>query len=206
MLPKEILWVGAKGGLLAEKHYYAMKDAIWLFEWLLLRQTGLNEIGEGVVSYGHPITRQEITDDTGFADWRIKRWTDRLRRTEYIRTQKSGNDGLIFFVLEAKHKSKRARDRAKMLPPEGYQGTKMLPPEGYQGTKMLPPDKNVPTYPIEDTKVTLVDGSSIPKGLSYPNKDAAGAVIKSLSKQKQIPRPKSLEQQKAELRAKGYLQ
>jgi hypothetical protein len=197
MLPKEILWVGAKGGLLAEKHYYAMKDAVWLFEWLLLRQTGLNEIGEGVVSYGHPITRQEITDDTGFADWRIKRWTDRLRRTDYIRTQKSGNEGLIFFVLAAKHKTKRARDRAKMYPPK---------PE--VGTTMLPHDKNVPTYPLEEKRVSLVGGSPIPKDLSYPNKDAAAktaAVIKSLSKQVQIPKPKSWEQQKAELRKTGLL-
>jgi len=194
MLPKEILWIGAKGGLLAEKHYYAMKDAIWLFQWLLLRQTGLNEIGEGIVNYGHPITRQEITHDTGFADWRIKRWTDRLRRTDYIRTEKSGNDGLIFLVLEAKHKTKRGRDRAKMLPPERY-----------QGTKMLPPDKNTPSYPIDEKEVSFVGGAPIPKDLSYLNKDAAVAVIKSLSKQKQIPKSKNWEQQKEELRKKGYL-
>lgn len=198
MLPKEILWIGAKGGLLAEKHYYAMKDAIWLFQWLLLRQTGLNEIGEGIVNYGHPITRAEIQEDTGFGDWRIERWTDRLRRTDYIRTEKRGNDGLIFFVLAAKHKTKKARVAATMLPHK---------PE--VTTTMLPPHKNAATYTTEDKKVTLVGGSLIPKDLSYPNKDAAAktaAEVKSLSKQKEIPKPKTWEQQKAEARQKGYLQ
>ena len=198
MLPKEILWIGAKGGLLAEKHYYAMREAIWLFEWLLLRQTGLNEIGEGVVSYGHPITRKEIHEDTGYGASRIERWIERLRCTEYIRTEKRGNDGLIFFVLAAKHKTKKARVAASVQPPEAQ----VTPP-------MLPPHKNAATYPTEDKKVTLVGGSPIPKSLSYPNKDAAAktaAGVKSLSKQKEIPKPKTWEQQKAEARQKGYLQ
>lgn len=198
MLPKEILWIGAKGGLLAEKHYYAMRESIWLFQWLLLRQTGLNEIGEGIVNYGHPITRAEIQADTGYGESRIERWTDRLRRTEYIRTEKRGNDGLIFFVLEAKHKTKRAKVAASMRPLE----VKVTTP-------MLPPHKNAATYPIEEKRVTLVGGSPISKDLSYLNKDAAAkaaAVICSLSKQKQIPKTKTWEEQKALLRQKGYLQ
>lgn len=197
MFIKENFWVGVKGGLVAEKHYYAMKDAVWLFLWLVLRQTGLNESGEGIVNYGHPITRQEITENTGFADWRIERWTDRLRRTDYIRTEKSGNSGLIFFVLAGKHKTKRAREAAKMLPPK---------PE--VTTNLLPPDKSAATYNLENKKVTLIGGSPIPKSLSYYNKDAAAKIaagVSSLAKQKEIPKPKSWEQQKAELRQKGLM-
>ncbi len=187
MLPKEILWIGARGGLLAEKHYYAMKDAIWLFQWLLLRQTGLNEMGEGVVNYGHPITRQEITHDTGFADWRIERWTDRLRRTDYIRTERVGNEGLVFFVLEGKHKTKRAREAAKMLPPKDQ-----------DTTKMLPHHKNAATYPPESIKFNSDNSLSISKSLSYLNKDAA-------AKAAAVPKL-SLEEQKQELRKRGLLQ
>lgn len=186
MFPKEILWIGAKGGLLAEKHYYAMKDAVWLFQWLILRQTGLNEIGEGVVNYGHPITRQAITDDTGFADWRIERWTDRLRRTDYIRTEKVGNDGLIFFVLEAKHKTKRAREAAKMLPPQAE-----------VTTKMLPHHKNAATYVPENIKFNGNGSPSISKSLSYLNKDAAASAAA-------VPKL-SLQEQKQELRRRGLL-
>lgn len=205
MLPKEILWVGAKGGLIAEKHYYAMRDAIWLFEWLLLRQTGLSENGEGVVNYGHPITRREISEDTGFADSRIERWTDRLRRTDYIRTEKSGKDGLVFWIQAAKHKSKRAQVAAKMLPVE--------PPPT---TKMLPRHKNAASQPTENKRISLVGGAPIPKSLSYYNKDAAAkasAVISSLSRKTKPERQESeqeirarVEQQKQVLREKGFLQ
>lgn len=197
MYPKEILWAGIKGGLFAEKHYYAMREAIWLFEWLTLRQTGLNEAGEGIVNYGHPITRKEIQEDTGYGESRIERWTDRLRRTEYIRTEKRGNEGLIFFVLAGKHKTKKARVAASALPPR----PQVTPP-------MLPPHKNAATYEHENKAVSLVGGTPIPKDLSYYNKAAATkavAVISSLAREKQIPKPKSWEQQKAELRQKGLL-
>lgn len=188
MLPKELFWIGAKGGLLAEKHYYAMRDAIWLFQWLLLRQTGVSEAEEGIVNYGHPITREEITTDTGFADWRVKRWTDRLRRTDYIRTEKRGNDGLIFFVLAAKHKTKRGRDRAKMLPPTAQ-----------VGALMSPPDKNVPTYVPQNEIDKALASLSISKGLSYLNKDAAAKAAAGVSSL-------SIEEQKQELRRRGHLQ
>ena len=52
MYPKEILWIGAKGGLAEQKHRRRMGEAIWLFLWLLTRQTDLNQDGEGVVYYG----------------------------------------------------------------------------------------------------------------------------------------------------------
>jgi hypothetical protein len=189
VFPKEILWVGAKGGLLAEKHYYVMKDAIWLFQWLLLRQTGINECGEGIVNYGHPITRQQIQDDTGYGDWRIERWTDRLRRCEYIRTEKRGNDGLSFFVLAAKNKSKTKRN-SQVLDP-----AKMLPPGSVVAAKMLPPRKNAATYVNENKTISLVGGFPIPKDLSYYNNTAAAKAaavstsFKEVLKSKQIQSP-----------------
>jgi hypothetical protein len=208
MFIKENFWVGVKGGLIEERHYYAMRDAVWLFLWLVLRQTGINEAGEGVVKYGHPVTRKEITENTGFADWRVERWIDRLRRTDYIRTQKSGNDGLIFFVLAGKHKTKRDREAANMLPPV----EKVT-------TNMLPPDKSAATYPIEDKKVSMVGGNTSTKDLSYYNKSAAakpaaGISLSKLAKAKSIPRAqksqKELDEERRRqldaMRAKGYLQ
>jgi len=174
-----------------------MGDAIWFFLWCLLKQTGVNEAEEGIVCYGHPQTRADICEKTGFPEWQIKRWISRLRATEYIRTVESAPDGLIIFVQKAKDKTKR-RPGANQHRPEPQPGT-----DPHRG------DQIAPTQTIEDKKVTLVGGSPIPKDLSYPNKDAAAktaAGVKSLSKQKEIPKPKTWEQQKAEARQKGYLQ
>lgn len=103
---KEVFWIGAKGGLLEEKHRAAMRESVWLFLYLLLRQTHINQAGEGVVRYGNPVSRTAIAEDTGWSDRRIKRWTARLVATNYIRTVRLGNDGLIFFIKKAKSKAK----------------------------------------------------------------------------------------------------
>jgi len=39
-------WVGLKGGLIDAKHYRKMGDAIWLFAWIVWRQTAVKD-GEG---------------------------------------------------------------------------------------------------------------------------------------------------------------
>lgn len=198
MFIKENFWVGAKGGLIEEKHYLCMRESVWLFLFLLLKQTAVSEGGEGVVNYGHPLTREEIADQTGFLESRIKVWTDRLRRTGYVRTEKGGNDGLIFFILAAKNKAKSKRQV----------GVSTYRPTSEVGVSTYRRHENTPTQPIQEKRVSLVGGSPTPKDLSYYNKPAAAkaaAVIKSLSKQVEIPKPKSWEQQKAELRKTGLL-
>lgn len=208
MYPKEVLWIGAKGGLLAEKHYFAMREAIWLFSWLLLRQTGLNEIGEGIVNYGHPITKAEIYADTGYNEKRVERWVKRLRDTEYIRTEQRANEGLIFFILAAKSKTKSTRFAKGVATSVGCPALPATP-------SVVPPLINAGTQ-LEQNKMLRLDGGSpIPKGLSYYNKDAAAQIaagMKSLSMKKQVPRqfnPKTsamIQAEKEELRRKGYLQ
>lgn len=194
MSPDECYWIGAKGGLVKEKHRRCMGDAIWFFLWCLLKQTGVNEAEEGIVSYGHPQTRADIHEKTGFPEWQIKKWISRLRATEYIRTVEQGSQGVVIFVQKAKDKTKR-RPGADSHRPEHQPGT-----DSHRGYQIAP------TQTTKDKKVSLVGGSPIPKDLSYYNKPAADAVIKSISKKKQIPKPRSWEDQKAELRLKGYLQ
>jgi hypothetical protein len=193
MSPDECYWIGAKGGLVKEKHRRCIGDAIWLFLWFLLKQTGVNEAEEGIVSYGHPQTRSDISEKTGFPEWQIKKWIARLRATEYIRTVESAPEGLIIFVQKAKDKTKRRpgvnQDRIIARPGVNQD-------RGYQ---------IAPTQPIQEKRITLVGGAPIPKNLSYYNKSAAVAV-KTLAREKQLPKTKSWEQQKAELRQKGLLQ
>lgn len=192
MFIKENFWVGVKGGLVEEKHYLCMRESVWFYLFLLLKQTALNESGEGVVNYGHPMTRSDIQDATGFHERRIEDWIDRLRRTGYIRTESRNKEGLIFFIQFAKNKTKRPT--RKNVPVEAA-------PTHNNGTVPL----ERASQPTQEKRVTLVGGSPIPKDLSYLNKDAAIAV-KNLSREKRIPTPKSWEQQKAELRQKGLLQ
>ena len=63
MIPKELFWIGAKGGLLDRKHLQAMGEAVWLFLYFLMRQTEINKAGEGVVLYGKPLSRRAIAED-----------------------------------------------------------------------------------------------------------------------------------------------
>jgi len=106
---KEDFWIGAKGGLIEWKHYKRMGKAVWLFLHLLRCQTALNPSGEGVVYYGHPITLESIRRETkGFPVRTLKEWVIRLRQQGYVRTQDHGCRGLVFWVLNAKHKTRKA--------------------------------------------------------------------------------------------------
>jgi IclR-like helix-turn-helix domain-containing protein len=197
MYPKEILWVGAKGGLVCEKHRRRMGEAIWLFLWCLTRQTDLNQAGEGVVYYGRPIPLREIAEDTGLPIGTLHRWMNLLIEQDYIRVEIRGNEGTIFWVLNAKDKAKGKKQRSKS-------GTQSVPDverkrseSGTLNGDNLSQNQSVTASPTKLASKSL-----------YSNTDAATkavAVISSLARQKQIPKPKSWEQQKAELRQRGLL-
>src|SRR6266403_539633 len=117
MMPKENFWIGAKGGLLDRKHLDGMGEAVWLFLYFLLRQTQINDAGEGVVLYGNPLSRKSIAKDAGgWPERRIKDWTARLIKAGYIRAVRAGNDGMIFFVRKAKSKTKNPKPRTLYFP------------------------------------------------------------------------------------------
>jgi hypothetical protein len=189
MFIKENFWIGARGGLMEEKHYLCMRDSVWFFLFLLLKQTGVNEAGEGIVNHGHPMTRAFIEDETGFHQRRIEDWISRLRRTRYIRTESRNKDGLIFFVLEAKHKTRLSRISVPVIQSQA------------RNNGSVPLERA--SQQSENKRLECKTSASNPKGLSYSNKDAAAQIaagISSLARGKEIPKPKSWEQQKAELR------
>jgi hypothetical protein len=106
---KEDFWIGVKGGLIDWKHYKRMGKAVWLFLHLVRCQTAVSQHGEGVVYYGRRITLESIRSETkGIPVRTLKDWVNRLRRQGYIRTDDHGCKGLVFWVLNAKHKTRKA--------------------------------------------------------------------------------------------------
>lgn len=208
MKPKEGYWIGAKGGLLAEKHYRTMRDSVWLFLYFLLRQTTVNDAGEGVVLYGNSLTREKIAADTGWSERNIKDWTARLIRTGYVRAVRSGVYGCIFFVCKAKSKVKNPKPNVAYFPVECRQpvnktanecpqvstvstqsaGRNTVQQNEIPGRKTVRTrTENCPTEspkPLKNEPFVSVPTSLIPKHLSNYNTDAAAncaAGVSSLS-------------------------
>lgn len=198
MKPKEGYWIGAKGGLLAEKHYRAMRDSVWLFLYFLLRQTTINDAGEGVVFYGKSLTREKIANDTGWSERNIKDWTARLIKTRYVRAVRSGVYGSIFFIRKAKSKVKNPKPSVAYFPaelqPNGHYkavetaGRKTVQQLETAGQKTVQPrTENRPTEranPLGHQADARISTSLISTNLSNYN-DAKFPVFVMTEKQKQ---------------------
>ncbi len=125
--PKDLFWIGAKGGLLDRKHYERMRDSVWLFMYFLRSQTALNQGGEGVVNYGHPITLERISSDLkGIKVRTIRLWLARLKLEMYIRTETHSSKGIKVWIAKGKSKTKTPRvsrhDRDESLENSRHKG------------------------------------------------------------------------------------
>jgi hypothetical protein len=74
---------GLRGVLFEACHYERMGAAIWLYGWLVLRQTR-QQGSTGWVLGGAPISYREIEEETGFNRRTLERWMQILRRAGYI--------------------------------------------------------------------------------------------------------------------------
>jgi hypothetical protein len=91
---------GLRGVLFEERHYARMGSAIWLYGWLVLRQT--HQTGStGWVLGGAPVTYREIECETGFNRRTLERWMSLLRRNDYIATA-AAPGGVVVRILKAK--------------------------------------------------------------------------------------------------------
>lgn len=98
---------GLRGGLFDARHFGNMGAAVWLYGWLVLRQT--HQTGEiGWVLGGAPVNYREIEEETGFNRRTLERWMRTLRRHGYILTQASPA-GIVIRIAKAK---KFPQDRA----------------------------------------------------------------------------------------------
>jgi hypothetical protein len=92
--------VGLRGVLFDARHYERMGAALWLYGWLVLRQT--HQQGEiGFVLGGTPISYREIEEETGFNIRTLERWMRALRRQGYIETE-TAPAGVMVRIMKAK--------------------------------------------------------------------------------------------------------
>ncbi len=82
------------------QHYARMGAAIWLYGWLVLRQTHERD-HVGWVLGGAPITYREIEEETGFNCRTLERWMRDLRRCGYIETE-AVPAGIVVRITKAK--------------------------------------------------------------------------------------------------------
>ncbi len=91
---------GLRGVLFEAQHHARMGAAIWLYGWLVLRQT--HQTGTtGWVLGGAPISYREIEEETGFNRRTLERWMRVLRKYDYISTAPA-QGGVIVRILKAK--------------------------------------------------------------------------------------------------------
>jgi hypothetical protein len=91
---------GLRGVLFEARHYERMGSAIWLFGWLVLRQT--HQSGSvGWVLGGAPVSYHEIEEETGFNCRTLERWMKTLRQHGYIETD-AAPGGVVIRIAKAK--------------------------------------------------------------------------------------------------------
>jgi hypothetical protein len=91
---------GLRGVLFEVKHYRQMGPAVWLYGWLVLRETRERD-GIGFVLGGKPVSYREIEDETGFPRKSLERWMRILRSNGYIETAPASS-GVIVQIQKAK--------------------------------------------------------------------------------------------------------
>ncbi|HXZ11338.1 MAG TPA: hypothetical protein VEG64_03010 [Candidatus Sulfotelmatobacter sp.] len=91
---------GLRGVLFERKHFEQMGSAIWLYGWLVLRQT--HQSGDvGWVLGGSPISYREIEQETGFNRRTLERWMQILRLHGYVKTV-AAPGGIVMRITKAK--------------------------------------------------------------------------------------------------------
>jgi hypothetical protein len=103
--------VGLRGVLFEAAHFERMGSALWLYGWLILRQTR-QQGGLGWVLGGAPVSYREIEKETGFNCRTLERWMHRLRSRGYIETE-AVPAGVIVRITKAKKFPQGARNHAE---------------------------------------------------------------------------------------------
>jgi hypothetical protein len=130
---------GLRGVLFEAGHYARMGSAVWLYGWLVLRQTHQSG-GVGYVLGGAPLTYREIEEETGFNRRTLEAWMRTLRREGYIETRQD-RGGIVVLILKAKRPSKPSlptfhalRTRPEVTHARGEHRTNGLVVDGLRGT------------------------------------------------------------------------
>lgn len=121
---------GLRGVLFEARHYARMGSAIWLYGWLVLRQT--HQSGEvGWVLGGAPVSYREIEEETGFNRRTLERWLSELRREGYIETTAT-QGGVSIRITKAKKFPQGTRKSAEGVRKIAGSGTRNCGPNTSQ--------------------------------------------------------------------------
>jgi len=102
---------GLRGVLFEAHHCDRMGSAIWLYGWLVLRQT--HQCGDiGWVLGGAPVNYREIENETGFNRRTLERWMRILRSHGYVETRVVPS-GIIIQIRKAKKFPQPGRNSAE---------------------------------------------------------------------------------------------
>ena len=102
---------GLRGVLFEARHYARVGSAVWLYGWLVLRQT--HQSGDvGWVLGGAPVSYLEIEEETGFNRRTLERWMRDLRRAGYVQTT-TAQGGLSIRITKAKKFPQAVRKSAE---------------------------------------------------------------------------------------------
>ncbi|MGB0034009.1 MAG: hypothetical protein WBP79_00875 [Candidatus Acidiferrales bacterium] len=104
---------GLRGVLFEAQHYARMGAAVWLYGWLVLRQTHQSE-GIGWVLGGKPVSYREIEEETGFNRRTLEAWMRTLRRGGYIQTDALPG-GIAIRIMKAKKFAQGLRKSAERV-------------------------------------------------------------------------------------------
>ena len=104
--------VGIQDGLIDPKHEQAMGAAIWLYLWCIRSQTK----GSFVLG-GTPLTYRIISQKSGFAERKVRRWMTVLRKSNYVRVTHLNFMMLRIEIVKAK----------KWAPKQGHLGFESRP-------------------------------------------------------------------------------
>ena len=91
---------GIRGGLFEKKHSDAMGEAIFLFGWLVTRQTKC----DGLIFGGHAFTYGEISEESGWPVRTLERWMARLRSGGYVGVKHTAYCRMKIWILNPKKK------------------------------------------------------------------------------------------------------
>jgi DNA-binding transcriptional ArsR family regulator len=160
-----------------------MGAAVWLYGWLVLRQTR-QEGATGWVLGGKPIGYREINEETGFEPRTLERWMRVLRKGGYIETR-TAPGGVIVQITKAKKftraNAEGVRKIAEGVRENAYPGTQVC---GAKATQAIhSPDFSVGIssgYVEREEK----DKSS---GLGEARTEKSQAVAEALQTARQFP-------------------
>lgn len=142
---------GITNGLWDPKHAEKMGVSVWLFGWLVGRQTSPS----GEVLHGKVLTWEELSERSGWPQGTLRRWARLLRKGGYIRLERRQRGFLIWVLNPKKFVFRVVSDCSKVggqAPECSEMSNQECSEVSRQGTKS---EQSQASLPIDETKGIL---------------------------------------------------